>query len=308
MQAVDTQIHHSLVAFPLHLHFQFTAALIHRFLNAGRMDTAIGDQALQGHAGHFAAGLVKAGQSDGFRRIIDDQVAAGGRFQRTDVAAFTADDAALHFVAGQRHHADGGFAGSIGSTAGDGLPHQVTGDLVALILHVGLVGTDFHCLFVSQLVVHLLEQHGAGILLAHGGNGFQFFGLAQFQLFQFIQTGFHRFAAALEFFLLALHGGGALIQRFLFLVHAALLAGDFGTAVFDLFVSFALEFEGFVLRFDDGLFALLFGGFDGIVYDALCLLLRRSDLGFGGAFTAFSAKIKTKRPGDGSNNKDHHHN
>lgn len=37
-------------------------------------------------------------------------------------------------------HADGGFAGGIGGAAGDGLADQLTGDVVALVLHVGLVG------------------------------------------------------------------------------------------------------------------------------------------------------------------------
>src|SRR5699024_6557493 len=115
--------------------------------------------------------------------------------------------------------------------------------------HVGVVGADLHCLFVGQLVVHLLEQHGAGVLFAHGGDGLKFFGLAQFQLLELVQAGLHRLAAALEFFLLALHGGGALVKRFLLLVHAALLAGDFGPAVLDFFVGFAFEFKGFVLGF-----------------------------------------------------------
>ena len=38
------------------------------------------------------------------RGIVDDEVHARGGFQRADVAALAADDAALHFIAGQRHH------------------------------------------------------------------------------------------------------------------------------------------------------------------------------------------------------------
>ena len=71
------------------------AALFHRFLNAGGVDAAVADQAFQGHAGHLAAGLVEGGQGNGLRGIVDDQVHTGGGFQRTDVAALTADDAAL---------------------------------------------------------------------------------------------------------------------------------------------------------------------------------------------------------------------
>ena len=307
VQAVDTQIHDSLVALALHLDLQLAAALVDGLLDAGRVDTAIGDQALEGHAGDLTAGLVKAGQGDGFRRIIDDEVAAGGGLEGADVAAFTADDAALHLVAGQRHHADGGFAGGIGGAAGDGLADQLTGDVVALVLHVGLVGADLHGLFVGQLVVHLLQQHGAGILLAHGGYGLQLFGLTHFQLFQLVQAGFHGLGAALEVFLFALHGGGTLVQRLLLLVHAALLAGDLGAAVLDLLVSFALEFEGFVFGFYDGFLALGFSRLDGIVYDALGFVFRRADLGFGRALAVFAAQVKTERPANSSSNKDQQH-
>mgnify|MGYP000514890072 CR=1 FL=1 len=52
--------------------------------------------------GHLAAGLVEGGQGNGLRGIIDDKVNAGGRLKGADIAALTADDAALHLVAGQR--------------------------------------------------------------------------------------------------------------------------------------------------------------------------------------------------------------
>ena len=78
-------------------------------------DAAITDQAFQRHAGHLAAGLVKGGQveASGVSSMI---IHTGSRFQCTDVAALAADDAALHFVAGQRHHTDGGLAAVVGSS------------------------------------------------------------------------------------------------------------------------------------------------------------------------------------------------
>ena len=112
---------------------------------------------------------------------------------------------------------------------------------------------------MGQLVVDLLEQHGAGVLLRHGGDGFELFDLAQLELFQLVQAGFNELRALFEVLLLALHGGGALVQRLLLLVHAALLAADLGTAVLDLLVGLRFQAEGFVLGFNDGLFAFLFG-------------------------------------------------
>ena len=186
MQAVNAQLHNGFVALALHLNFQFAAALVDSLLDAGRVDTAISNQAFQRHAGDLAAGLVKAGQRDSLRRVVNDEVTAGGGLQGTDVAALAANDAALHLVAGQRHNADGGLAGGVSRAAGNGLANQLTGEVVALVLHVSLVGADLHSLFVGQLIVHLLQQHGAGVLFGHGRDGFQLFGLAQFQLFQFV--------------------------------------------------------------------------------------------------------------------------
>ena len=54
-----------------------------------------------------------------FRGIVDDQIHAGSGLQCADVAALAADDAALHFIAGQRHDTDGGLAAMVGSAAAE---------------------------------------------------------------------------------------------------------------------------------------------------------------------------------------------
>ena len=307
VQAVNAQLHNGLVALALHLDLQLAAALVNGLLDAGGMDTAVSNQALKGHAGNLAAGLVKAGQRDGLRRIVNDQIAAGGGLQRADVAALTADDAALHLITGQRHNADGGLAGGIGRTAGNGLTDQLAGEVVALVLHVCLIGADLHRLFMGQLVIHLLQQDGAGILLGHGRDGLQLFGLAQLELLQLVQTSLDSLGAALQVLLLALHLGGALVEGLLLLVDAALLTGDLGTAVLDLLVSIALEFKGFVLCFDDGFLTLLLRSLDSIVHDALGFVLSAADLCLSSALAVFTAEVKTKRPGNSGSNKNQHH-
>ncbi len=75
------------------------------------------------------------------------RVHAGRGLQSADVAAFAADDAALHFVAGQRHHTDGGLAAVVGSAAAaDVLTDQVAWNVVAVFLQVGLIGGNAHSL------------------------------------------------------------------------------------------------------------------------------------------------------------------
>jgi hypothetical protein len=65
------------------------------------MNAAIGNQTLNGLPRHFATERIEAGEDDRARRVIDDQLDAGGQLQRPDVAAFAADDPALHVVAWQ---------------------------------------------------------------------------------------------------------------------------------------------------------------------------------------------------------------
>ena len=56
MSATRTVSYTHLLA--LHLQLQLVAALFHRLLDAGGVDAAITDQALQRHAGNLAAGLI----------------------------------------------------------------------------------------------------------------------------------------------------------------------------------------------------------------------------------------------------------
>ena len=70
------------------------------FLDAGGMDAAIGDQTAERQPANLAADRVEAGDRDDIRRVIDDQVAAQGRFERADVAALAADNSAFHLVGG----------------------------------------------------------------------------------------------------------------------------------------------------------------------------------------------------------------
>ena len=59
--------------------------------------------------GDFAADVVEGRHDDHAGRVVDDHVDAGRLFEGADVAAFAADDAALHFVVGNIDGGDGGF-------------------------------------------------------------------------------------------------------------------------------------------------------------------------------------------------------
>ena len=82
-----------------------------------RMDAAVGDQLVQRHAGDLAADRIEPADDHHARRVVDDHVDAGGFFEGADIAPFAADDAALHFVAGDVDGAGGGFGGVGGGVA-----------------------------------------------------------------------------------------------------------------------------------------------------------------------------------------------
>ena len=75
-------------------------------LDPRRMDPPVLDQLRQRQARDLAAHRIEARQRHRVGRVVDDQVHAGRRFERANVAALSADDAALHLLVGDRH--DGG--------------------------------------------------------------------------------------------------------------------------------------------------------------------------------------------------------
>ena len=94
--------------------------LLHHLLDVGGMDAAVGDELLQSQPGDLPADGLEAGDGDGLRRVVDDQVHAGQGLQGADVAALAADDAALHLVIGQGNHTDGDLGHMVGGAALDG--------------------------------------------------------------------------------------------------------------------------------------------------------------------------------------------
>src|SRR5207237_10523863 len=58
--------------------------------NAGRMNASVLHEALERNARDLAADRIEAGEDDGFRRVVDDEVDAGGQLERAAVATFAA--------------------------------------------------------------------------------------------------------------------------------------------------------------------------------------------------------------------------
>ena len=170
MNAVNAGVEGGLFAHFADLHFEFLLALMNHVLDAGGMDAAVLDEAFKSHAGHLTADGAVGGKNHGFRRVVDDEIHAGGGFERTDVAAFAADDAALHVFARQGDGRHGLFAHIVAGVALNGAGQNFLGLSVGGFLGLGF--DDAHHLggFMAGARFNFLEQAGLGLFGRQTGN------------------------------------------------------------------------------------------------------------------------------------------
>ena len=82
---MDVRFKRCALAFGLDSRVYFLLRLCDHFLNAGRVDPAVGNELFKQDA-HLAADGVKARYCDSLGRIVDDGIAAGESFDAADVA------------------------------------------------------------------------------------------------------------------------------------------------------------------------------------------------------------------------------
>ena len=199
----------------------------------------------------------------------------------------------------------------VGSAAGNGLTDQVPGQIVAVFLQVGLIGSHTDGLFMGQLLVHLVQQHFAGVFLTQAGQCLKPLHLLGADGVHLGQMGFGFFLLFLELFFAFFQRLGLAVEGGLFLVDAVLLPGDLSAALLDLLVGFGLlgvhfrfQAEGFVLGLQNGFFAFLVCGLDRFVHQPGCLGFGAADLSLSGLFTVVVTNKIT--PADASSNCDDH--
>src|SRR5690606_34106523 len=77
VKSVNTQIDHGAFANLDDVFFNVFGGLVYNFLYAGRVYPTILNEAVQRQAGDFATYRVEAGDDDGFRCVVDDDLDAG---------------------------------------------------------------------------------------------------------------------------------------------------------------------------------------------------------------------------------------
>ena len=218
------------------------AGLFHHLLNVGGVDAPVGNQFLQGQTGDLPADGLEAGDGDGFRRVVNDEVYTRQGLNGTDIPAFPADDPALHFVIGQGNHTDGHIGHLVGGAALDGLGHDLPGPGVALLFHPGLHLFDFEGGLVSDFRFYLVDEVLLRLLGGEAGDALQHFGLAaldKFDLFGLLVDGGVLLSQGLLFLF---HGLNLPVEVFLLLLQAVLLPLKVGAAFLDFLFVLAAVF------------------------------------------------------------------
>ena len=137
------------------------------------MDAAVGEQLGERQARRLAAHPVEAGEHDGLRGVVDDEVDAGHVLEGADVAAFAADDATLHVVGGQVHDRHGGLGHVVGGGALDRQREDVARPPVGLAARLLLDLTHQLGHVVARVVLGLLEEQLPGLRGAHPRDAFE---------------------------------------------------------------------------------------------------------------------------------------
>ena len=147
--------------------------LLDDFLDARRVDAAVGDQALDRLARDLAAERIEAREDDRAGRVVDDELDAGGGLERADVAALAADDAPLHVVARQIDDRDGGLDGVLGGAALDGVGDDLLGADGGGLARLGLEPLDEVGGVAARVGFDLLEQQLARLVGGQAGDALQ---------------------------------------------------------------------------------------------------------------------------------------
>ena len=285
VQAVDTHIDAGALARLQDLVLELLAHLRHHLLDAGRVDAAVNHQLMQGQTGHLAANRIEGGQQDGVRRVVDDDLHARGSLQRTDVAALTADDAALDLVVLDREGRHGVLDGRFRSGALDGVDDdalRLLGGVQARFVHRIV---DEGLRFAARLGLHVLDKHLAGVLGGHAGDVLQLLVDLRGHALALFQLGVQLGLEGVHLALLGVQVVLAAVQLALLLLELPLAGFDIVFAIAKLIVLIVHEILVLALKLEE----LLLGLQDLLLLDAFGLELRLLDDGVRASFGSGAA-------------------
>ena len=283
VDAVDAGLEGSAFALALDDLLDLAAGLFDHFLNACRMDASVHDQLFERQTRDLAAYRVERGQGNRLRRVVDDEVYAGQRLERADIAALAADDAALHLIVGQRNDRDGRLGNVVSRAALDGGGDDLAGSLLALVLEPLVDLADLDGSVMLRFGLDRVDEHFACFVARHARDLFELFYLLVLDALELVLLLLYGFQMTAQLFVLAVEGVALLVERFLALNETALELLRLVAALLQLAVCLDALTMDLVLRLEHGLALFGLTGLDRLVDDAGRLGFSIADRFFGNA-------------------------
>ena len=299
VQAPDAGLQHGALALGADGGLHLPPGLFHHLLNMGGMDAAVGNELFQSQPGDLPPDRLEAGDGNGLRCVVDDEIRPGQCLQGADVAALAADDASLHLVIGQGNHTDGDLGHMVGGAALDGGGHDLPAPAVSLVLGPGLDLLDLQGSLVGHLGLHLGDQVILGLVGGEAGDALQHLGLAaldDLDLLVFLVGGG---VLGSQRLLLLLDGVHLVIEVFFLLLQAALLLLQVGAPLLHFLLVLAAGLQNLFLGFKKCFSLFVFRALDGFVDDAGGFFLRTGDLFFRHALAIANTEEEKHHGGHG---------
>ena len=233
-----------LLAGLLDLVVDLAARALDGLLDARGLDTTVLDQPGEGDTGDLPAYRIEARDCHQLRRVVDDEVAAGGCLEGTDVAAFSADDAPLEVV---RRDGQDTHRRLSRDLRGESL-HDRRQRLTCARVRLGL-RRRFHSAhspsgLVAQLHVEAGQQLLARLLGGQAGDTLEVCSRLLLRLVRLVLAALDLLCTVAQRLLTTVEGLGAAFDRLLALFEAALHATELAAFVAQFLLSRFASFEG----------------------------------------------------------------
>ena len=290
---MDVRFKRCALAFGLDSRVDFLLRLCDHFLNAGRVDPAVGNELFKSKTRHLAADGVKARYGDSLGRIVNDKIAAGESFDAADVAAFAANDASLHLVVGEWYDGYCDFACVVCRAALDSRYDYLACAFLGLVLVLGLDLLDLDGHFVCNLVLEGIDQVCFCLIYRVSRYFFEHFELALLDKCYLLLLRFDVGYLACKSFVLALKRVCLAVKVFFLLLKSSLLLLQVGTACLFLALELRATFVYFFLCLDESFTFFALGALYGIIDYSFCFIFCTGYLTLGDFFAVSHAEYKS---------------
>ena len=245
------------------------------------MNTAVGDEVLEGNAGGLSTNRIEAREDNRLGRIVDHEIDTGNLLEGADIATLAADDATLEIVGRNVHRRHRDFGRMIGSAPLDSERENLLRLLVAFSTDLLLRLADNGRRLMRDLAANLIEQLTVGIIACELRDALKLIGLLCKEILELTRALLDLASLARELVL-------ALIKRVipaiegLFALHHAILEDAKLLFTLLLFVLCGLT------MLDD----LFFGLEQGFLLEGFCLSLSITDKGLGFLVSGLDFRVR----------------